>query len=60
MACGPPPGWPIHGSTMDSTVAGGRGSPELGQTAAPVHGASPAMEQWRKEHVGSPSRASPR
>jgi hypothetical protein len=27
-------GWPVHGSTMDSTVADGRGSLELGLTAA--------------------------
>jgi hypothetical protein len=27
-------GWPVHGSTMDSIVADGRGSPELGLTAA--------------------------
>jgi hypothetical protein len=40
-------------------VAGGRGSLELSVTAALVHGGSPAMEQWRKERVGSPSRASP-
>jgi hypothetical protein len=54
MARGPAPGWAVHGSTVDSTVAGGRGSP-----AAPMHGGSPAMEQWRKERMGSPSQASP-
>jgi hypothetical protein len=27
--------------------------------AAPVHGGSLVMEQWREERVGSPSRASP-
>jgi hypothetical protein len=27
-------GWPVHGSTVDSTVADGRGSPELGLTVA--------------------------
>jgi hypothetical protein len=59
MACGPSPGWPIHGSSVDSTVAGGRGSPELDLTTAPMHDVSSAMEQWRKERVGSPSRASP-
>jgi hypothetical protein len=36
-----------------------RGSSELGLTTAPMHGDSPAMEQWREEHVGSPSQASP-
>jgi hypothetical protein len=59
MARGPAPGWPVYGSTVDSKVAGGRGSPELGLTATPVHGGSPTMEQWRKERVGRPSRASP-
>jgi hypothetical protein len=27
-------GWPVHGSTVDSTVANGWGLPELGLTAA--------------------------
>jgi hypothetical protein len=49
----------IHGSTVDSIVDGGRGSPKLGLAAAPMHGGSPAMEQWKKEHVGSQSQASP-
>jgi hypothetical protein len=31
-------GWPVHGSTVDLTVAGGRSSPELGLVAASVHG----------------------
>jgi hypothetical protein len=31
-------GWPVHGSTVDLTVAGGRSSPELGLAAASVHG----------------------
>jgi hypothetical protein len=35
-------------------------SPELGLTAAPGHGGSPAMAQWRERITGSPSRASPR
>jgi hypothetical protein len=59
MARGPAPGWPVHGSTMDFTVAGGRGSPELSLTGTPGHDGSPAIEQWRMERVGSPSRASP-
>jgi hypothetical protein len=58
MAHGLASGWPVHGFTVDSTVACGRGSPELGLTATPMHGGSPALEQWRKERVGSPSRAS--
>jgi hypothetical protein len=52
------PGWSVHGSSVDSTVAGGRDSPELGLTVALVHGGSPVMEQWRKEHMESLSRAS--
>jgi hypothetical protein len=36
-------GWPVHGSTMDLTVAGGRGSPELSLAAVPGHGGLP----WR-------------
>jgi hypothetical protein len=56
MACGPASGWPFHGSTVDSTVVGGGGSLELGLTSAPVHGGSPAMEQWRKEHMGRTER----
>jgi hypothetical protein len=59
MAHGLVLGWPVYGSTVDSIVAGGRGSSELGLTAAPVHCGSPVMEQWRKERVGSPSQASP-
>jgi hypothetical protein len=31
-------GWLVHGSTVDSIVADGRGSPELGLMAAPVRG----------------------
>jgi hypothetical protein len=38
MARGPAPGWPVHNSTVNSTVAGGRGSSELGLAAAPGHG----------------------
>jgi hypothetical protein len=34
-------GWPVHGSTMDSTVVDGRGSSELGRTAAPGRGGLP-------------------
>jgi hypothetical protein len=34
-------GWPVHGSTVDATVADGRGSPELGLAAAPSHGGLP-------------------
>jgi hypothetical protein len=35
------PGWPVHGSTVDSTVADGRGSSELGLATAPGHGGLP-------------------
>jgi hypothetical protein len=49
----------VHGSWISVGVADGRGSLELGLTAAPLHGGSPTMEQWRMEHVGSPSRPSP-
>jgi hypothetical protein len=31
----------VHGSTMDTTVAGGQGSPELSLAAAPGHGDLP-------------------
>jgi hypothetical protein len=41
MARGPAPGWLVHGSTMDSTVADGRGSSELGLAATPDHGGLP-------------------
>jgi hypothetical protein len=34
-------GWPVHGSTMDSTVADGWGSPELSLMAALGHGGLP-------------------
>jgi hypothetical protein len=37
----------VHGSTMDSTVVDGRGSPELGLAAAPGHGGLP--RGWRQE-----------
>jgi hypothetical protein len=40
-------GWPVHGSTMDSTVADGRGSSELSLAAAPGHGGLP--RGWRRE-----------
>jgi hypothetical protein len=46
-----------------STVNHGHGrpksSPELGLVAAPGHGGSPVMAQWREGSMGSPSRASP-
>jgi hypothetical protein len=35
-----------------------KGSLVLDLAAAPMHGGSSAMEQWREERVGSPSRAS--
>jgi hypothetical protein len=35
------PGWSVNGCTVDSTVASGRGSPELGLMAAPGHGGLP-------------------
>jgi hypothetical protein len=34
-------------------------SPELGLLAAPGHGGSSVMVQWRERSTGSPSRASP-
>jgi hypothetical protein len=34
-------GWPVHGSTVDSTVADGRGSPELSLTATQGRGGLP-------------------
>jgi hypothetical protein len=34
-------GWPVDGSTVDSTVTDGRGSPELGLTATPGRGGLP-------------------
>jgi hypothetical protein len=34
-------GWPVHGSTVDSTVADGRGSLELGLMTAPGRGSLP-------------------
>jgi hypothetical protein len=37
MARGPVPGWPVLGSTVDSTVPGGRDLPELGLAATPGH-----------------------
>jgi hypothetical protein len=48
MARGPAPGWPVHGSTMDSPpMSDGKSSPELGLAAAPGHGGSP--RGWRRE-----------
>jgi hypothetical protein len=40
-------GWPVQGSTVDSTVADGRGSLELGLTAAP--GRSGLPRGWKGE-----------
>jgi hypothetical protein len=40
-------GWLVHGSTVDSTVADGRGSLELGLATAPGHGGLP--RGWRRE-----------
>jgi hypothetical protein len=53
------PGWPVHDSTMDSRVADGRGSPELGLAAAPGHGGLP--QGWRREgrDVAQPGDHSP-
>jgi hypothetical protein len=46
-------------STVDYNHGRLKGSLVLGLAVAPAHGGSPVMEQWREEHVGSPSRASP-
>jgi hypothetical protein len=40
-------GGPVHGSTVDSTVADGRGSPELGLMAAPGRGG--LLRGWQQE-----------
>jgi hypothetical protein len=45
-------GGPVHGSTVDSTVADGRGSPELGLTAAPGRGG--LLRGWRRGVTGGP------
>jgi hypothetical protein len=38
-------GWPVHGCTVDCTMADGRGSPELGLTAAPGRGG--LLQGWQ-------------
>jgi hypothetical protein len=40
-------GWPVHSSTVDSTVADGQGSLDLGLAATPGHGGMP--RGWRRE-----------
>jgi hypothetical protein len=38
--------WPVHVSTVDSTVVDGRASLELGLTAAPGRNGLPRGWQW--------------
>jgi hypothetical protein len=49
-------GWPVHGSTMDSTVADCRGSPELGLMAATAchDGGKAKVVMWRNRGNHSP------
>jgi hypothetical protein len=48
------PGWPVHGSTVDTTVADGRGSLELGLAAAPGHGGLPRGCRWEGHDTARP------
>jgi hypothetical protein len=45
---------------MDSTVADGSGSPELGLAGAPVYGSSPQLHGKDEELARVRSRASPK
>jgi hypothetical protein len=40
-------GWPVHGSTVDSTVVDGKGLLELGLAATLGHGG--LLRGWRRE-----------
>jgi hypothetical protein len=46
-------GWPVHGSTVDLTVAGGRSSLELGLAAAPGHGGLPRRHGRQEGGTGT-------
>jgi hypothetical protein len=47
-------GWPVHGSTMDLTVADGRGSLELGLTVVLVRGGLPRGWQGEGGNIARP------
>jgi hypothetical protein len=51
--------WPVHRSTMDLTVAGGRSSPELDIAAAPGHGDLPRWHGRQKGGAGTLVAGSP-
>jgi hypothetical protein len=48
-------GWPVHGSTVDLTVAGGRSSPELGLAAVSEHDGLPWRQRRQEGGHGNPS-----
>jgi hypothetical protein len=48
------PGRPVHSSTVDSTVADGRGSSELGLGAAPGHCGLPQGWRWEGRNAAQP------
>jgi hypothetical protein len=52
--------WPVHGFTVDLTVAGGRSSPELGLAAAPGHGGLPRRRERQEGSTGTLVAGSPR
>jgi hypothetical protein len=52
--------WPVHGSTVDLTVTGGRSSLELGLAAAPGHSDLPQRHGKQKGGVGTLVAGSPR
>jgi hypothetical protein len=53
------PGWPVDGSTVDSTMADCQGSSELGLAAAPGHGGLPRGWQREGRDAARPGDRSP-
>jgi hypothetical protein len=53
-------GCPVHGSTVDLTVAGGQSSPKLGLVAALGHGGLPRRHGRQEGGAGTLVAGSPR
>jgi hypothetical protein len=51
--------WPVHGSTVDLTMAGGRSSSELGLAGAPGHGGLPRRHRRQEGGAGTLAVGSP-
>jgi hypothetical protein len=53
-------GWPVHGSTVDSTMVYGSSSPELSLTVAPGRGGLPRGWQGGEDDMAHSGDRSPK